>query len=68
MSDAPIAELASYQEALVEILLLDLAPAEQHRRLLEDPRARPFFAYVQSIELRCLEVTSALMKRWALRR
>jgi hypothetical protein len=65
--DVVVAELAAYQEALVEHLLLDLdLPAdERHRRLVADPRAQPFLGYVQSMDLRLLEVTSLLMHDWA---
>jgi hypothetical protein len=67
--DVGEAELAAYQEALVENLLLDsdLPADERHRRLAADPRAQPFLGYVQAMDLRLLEVTSILMHDWARR-
>jgi hypothetical protein len=70
MNDVPLeeAELAAYQEALVETLLLALPPDEQLRRLAADPRTQPFADYVRSFDRRCLEAMSLLMRRWGDRR
>jgi hypothetical protein len=62
------AVLADYQEAMVEHLLVELPPDELRRRLLADPRVFPFRAYVESFDLRLLEVTALLMRGWAKRR
>ena len=62
------AVLADYQEAMVEHLLVEAPPAEMRRRLLADPRVHPFRAYVESFDLRLLEVTAQLMRSWVKRR
>jgi hypothetical protein len=60
-------ELAAFQEALSEVLLLPLPPAEQVRRLREDKRTAPFRGYVAQLDLRCVEMMSLQHRRWAQR-
>lgn len=65
--DAPVedVELAALQDALVERLMHDV-PADEHlRALAADARTAPFAAWVATLDERCVEVTCALMRRWA---
>lgn len=45
----------------------DLTAEDIARRLAVDRRMAPFAAYVASFDLRCIEVTSRLMRRWGTR-
>lgn len=59
--------LARFQEALMEALATAATPDELRRKLADDARAAPFAAYVARFDARCVEVTAALMRRWAVR-
>lgn len=59
------AELAAYQDALVELMVLELPAQELERRLRADARTAPFARYVADFDSRCVEVSSVLMRRWA---
>ncbi len=61
-------QLAAYQEALTQLAVEELSPEELASRLRNDERAAPFLEYVKTFDLRCIEVTSVLMRRWAKRR
>jgi hypothetical protein len=67
--DEPVEDevLARFQEALVEALAVETTPDGVQRRLAQDARAAPFAAYVAGFDERCVEVTAALMRRWAAR-
>jgi hypothetical protein len=68
MSEAEEEEqLAAYQEALTQLAAQQLAPEELADRLRNDERVVPFREYVNTFDLRCVEVASVLMRRWAKR-
>jgi hypothetical protein len=61
--------LAAYQEALLNAMAApELTADEIARRLADDARATPFREYVATFDLRCIEVTSKLMRRWGERK
>jgi hypothetical protein len=64
---APVEDeaLAAFQDALVEGMMLELPAHELMQRLRDDPRATPFAEYLASLDARCVEITSRLMRRWA---
>jgi hypothetical protein len=61
--DSPEA-LAAFQSALVETLALNLAPADARAKLASDPRTRNLQDYVQTFDVRALEVLTELMALW----
>jgi hypothetical protein len=58
-------ELAAFQEALVELMMLELPAPELMQRLRADARTAPFADYAAALDARCVEVTSVLQRRWA---
>ena len=60
------AMLEGYQRALAAALTELDDPAQIRDRLLADPACAPFAAYVATFDLRALEVSARLAKRWAL--
>jgi hypothetical protein len=60
------AELAAYQTALALALTQLDDPRLIRDRLLADPACAPFRDYIASFDLRALEVSARLAKRWML--
>ena len=58
------ADLADFQSALLELLAQPLSPAEIERRLRTDAAFAPYRDYVESFDLRMIEVAAALVKKW----
>ena len=59
--------LARFQATLLELLASDLPPAAVREQLRSDPELSAFRQYVDSFELRQLEVASCLVKQWGRR-
>ncbi len=61
------ADLETYQRALAEALLVLDDPQLIRARLLADPGCAPFATYIAGFDLRALEVSARLAKRWVKR-
>jgi hypothetical protein len=60
-------ELERFEALLLELLASDLDAAEVKRRLAASEHAKPFAAYVASLDLRCVEVAQRITKKFAVR-
>lgn len=60
-------ELAAFQAALLESLYESTDPADALRRLRDHPDARPFSDYVETFELRGVEIGRQLCHQWTVR-
>jgi D-arabinose 1-dehydrogenase-like Zn-dependent alcohol dehydrogenase len=59
--------LAAFQSALLEALYESADPADAKARLERDPASRPFSDYIESFELRGIEVGQQLVHQWSVR-
>ena len=61
------ADLAAFQSALLELLAEPLPPSESQHRLRTDAAFAAHRDYVETFDLRMIEVASALVKKWGQR-
>ena len=64
MSEPSVAELEAFQLALAHALREHVDAATIRARLLADPASAPFRAYVESFDLRMIEIMGRLARRW----
>lgn len=57
--------LADFQEALLDLLSLGLAPEEVQRCLLADGRFQSLGTYIVAMEPRAIEIATELTAKWA---
>ena len=60
-------ELAAFQALLLDHLERGTPAHELQAQLRDHPAAAPFRAYVETLEPRCLEIASRIVKKWAVR-
>ena len=60
--------IARFQEAMFEILDLDLSPEEARQRLCRDPRTACYAEAVRSWDAHMISVAQQLLKKWGVRR
>lgn len=61
-------ELATYQDALQQLLLLGESAESIIEAMKTDPRFEPFRSYVDSFDLDMIAVASELMQVWSVRK
>lgn len=59
------ADIAQYQNALIDILRRELPSNQQQARLCNHPAAESVVDYVASMNCRCVAAMSLLVRRWA---
>ncbi len=59
--------IARFQEAMFEILDLELSPEEALQRLCSDPRTVCYSELMQSWDLHMIAVAQQLLKKWGVR-
>lgn len=60
--------IARFQEAMFEILDLDLSPEEAHELLCRDPRAACYCEELRTWDVHMISVAQQLLKKWGVRR
>lgn len=65
--DNPREEIASFQEAFLELLSEESAGDALHRRLTTDPRFSRYRDQVARWDVRMLAVAAELLKKWGVR-
>ena len=59
------ADLARFQEALVDVLRQELPPEVALSRLKSDPAFAPFRSYIDTFDVRMVGAASELVRKWS---